>query len=96
MSSKSQYSERGRTHVVQQTLVLDVVQMLHVLRSAFANSVALSREISGAERSERSRALIKTARATLMSCVCAMLSHKGWCYGNVSLQGVMSSKDSLN
>jgi hypothetical protein len=68
-TSESQFPENGRKCRIQQTLILDVVQMLHVLRSAFANNVASSREISGAERSERSRALMKTARATLISCV---------------------------
>ena len=58
------------------TLMLDVVQILHVLKMLRAKRVASSRETSGAVASERRRALMKTARATLMSCVCAILPEK--------------------
>ena len=46
--------------------------MLHVFKIVLAKSVASSREISGRPCSERNRALTKTARATLISGVCAM------------------------
>ena len=47
--------------------MLDVVQMLQVLKMFLAKRVASSRDISGAALSERKRALVKTARAMLMS-----------------------------
>lgn len=56
--------------------MFDVVQTLHVLKIVLAKRVASSRDISGAELSERSKALMKTARATLMSCVCAIASYE--------------------
>ena len=58
--------------------------MLHVFKSVLANSVASSREISGALGSVRSRALVKTALATFISCGCTMSFTRNYGVANES------------